>query len=89
MAPAQFVRQCLTFWGQYKDMQVPAAIDSAALKQAAEISGNSEVKVVIFPDANHLFQKANSGMPQEYSALPKQFLPGFLDSIEAWINKLN
>ena len=70
-------------------MQVPAAIDSAALKQAAEISGNSEVKVVIFPNANHLFQKANSGMPQEYSALPKQFLPGFLDSIEAWINKLN
>ncbi len=72
-----------------KDMQVPARIDSATLAQAAKVSGNTNVKIIVFPSANHLFQKAGSGLPEEYPNLPKKFIPGFLDSIKIWIKSLN
>jgi len=72
-----------------KDMQVPAKADSVALRNAAIESGNNKVKIVIFPDANHLFQNAKTGMPEEYPELPKQFVPNFLDSIVKWIKSIN
>ncbi len=71
-----------------KDMQVPAKADSTALRSASIESGNSKVKIVIFPNANHLFQKANTGMPDEYPDLPKKFVSGFLDTIAVWIKSL-
>ena len=39
----------------------------------------------VFPDANHLFQAAGTGSPNEYAELEPEFLPGFLDTISAWI----
>ncbi len=70
------------------DTQVPAKEDSVALRQATDFSGNKNIEVIIFPMANHLFQKATTGMPNEYSSLEKSFVPGFLDSIATWINRL-
>ena len=77
----------LALYGE-KDMQVPARIDSVALADAAKVSGNENIKIIIFPSANHLFQKANTGLPDEYSKLPKKFIPGFLETIEKWIKNL-
>jgi hypothetical protein len=36
-------------------------------------------------EANHLFQSAKTGTPMEYARLEKQFVPGLLDDISAWI----
>jgi len=35
--------------------------------------------------ANHLFQESNTGMPQEYSTLDKEFAPGFFKSVKNWL----
>jgi hypothetical protein len=39
------------------------------------------------PDANHLFQQADTGSPNEYATLPKEFAPGFLDLVTGWITE--
>ena len=56
-----------------------------AWKRPCRHAGNSDVTVSIYPKANHLFQEAVTGSPDEYAALDKEYLPGFLDEITAWI----
>jgi fermentation-respiration switch protein FrsA (DUF1100 family) len=67
------------------DLQVPAEENRAAIEKALERGGNKDGTVKLFPDANHLFQKAVTGSPTEYAALPPEFVPGFLDTIGDWI----
>ncbi len=67
------------------DLQVPAEWSRDAMVKALERGGNKDVKAKIFPKANHLYQEAKTGSPSEYTALPKQFVPGFLDFISGWI----
>jgi len=38
-----------------------------------------------FNDANHYFQKANTGLSDEYGTLDPEFVDGFLNSISTWI----
>ncbi|MBI4235491.1 alpha/beta hydrolase [Candidatus Peregrinibacteria bacterium] len=64
-----------------KDTQVPAAMNETFFEQAALRGGFKDYEIVTFPDANHLFQKAESGMVDEYAILDKQFVDGFLDKI--------
>ncbi len=49
------------------------------------LSGDPSSKVIVFPGANHLFQSARTGAVEEYAMLPKEFTPGFLDSLSAWM----
>ena len=35
----------------------------------------------------HLFQQADTGSPNEYATLPKEFAPGFLDLVTGWITE--
>lgn len=37
--------------------------------------------------ANHLFQDAKTGSPNEYALLPMQFMPGFLEAIGGWLTQ--
>jgi pimeloyl-ACP methyl ester carboxylesterase len=67
------------------DLQVPAEENRAAIVKALESGGNKDVTVKVFPDANHLFQKAVTGSPTEYATLKPEFVPGFLDTISDWI----
>jgi uncharacterized protein len=67
------------------DIQVEAELNQAALLAAVGQSGNEDVTVVIFPEANHLFQLAESGHPEEYALLAPDFLPGFLETISEWL----
>lgn len=69
------------------DMQVPVKLNEKPLITALEKAKNKNYKVVIFPDANHLFQKAKTGLPDEYSKLDKKFVSGFLSTIAVWIKK--
>jgi len=67
------------------DVQCDAAQNKAALKQILACSGNDDVTIVVVSAANHMFIKAETGSMGEYAALPKDFAPGFLDSISNWL----
>ncbi len=72
-----------------KDLQVPVGQNQKPMEDALRKAGNQEYVVKVFPDANHLFQEAGTGSPNEYPQLPKEFVPGFLDEITEWIKLKN
>lgn len=69
------------------DLQVPAAINTAALESAMRKAGNDDFTVSTIDGANHLFQKARTGAPSEYGVLEKQFIDGFMDLITGWVER--
>ncbi|HEX2869357.1 MAG TPA: alpha/beta fold hydrolase [Ignavibacteriales bacterium] len=77
----------LMFFGG-KDLQVIESVNKDAMVKALENGGNKNFTVKEFPDANHLYQKANTGAPSEYFTLKKEFVPGFLDTMTDWLKKL-
>lgn len=72
-----------------KDLQVPVGQNQKPMEDALKKAGNSDYTVKIYPDANHLFQEAGTGSPNEYTQLPKTFVPNFLDDITEWIKLKN
>ncbi|MBA4405735.1 alpha/beta hydrolase [bacterium] len=70
------------------DMQVPTAQNKPKMEEALSLGGNKNYKSVVFPKANHLYQEAKTGSPGEYNELKKEFLPGFLETIEEWISQI-
>ena len=71
-----------------KDTQVTDEQNGSRFKEVcAESDLNCTLEVI--PDANHLFQKAETGMMTEYQVLPKEFIEGFLPLISGWINAQN
>jgi len=69
------------------DLQVPTSINISAMENALREGGNTNFETVVFPKANHLFQEAVKGSPEEYSKLEKKFVPGFLEKITEWIKE--
>lgn len=67
------------------DVQVDVDQNLAALRSALAAAGNDDLTVVVFDDANHLFQRAVTGGPDEYMQLEMAFAPGFLDTISGWL----
>jgi hypothetical protein len=76
----------LALFGE-KDVQVPPEFNVEPLKAALEKAGNEDVSVTVIPDANHLFQAAETGSPNEYTTLPKEFAPGVIDTIVGWVTE--
>jgi len=72
-----------------KDLQVIVGQNQKPMEDALKKAGNSNYTTRIYPDANHLFQEAGTGSPNEYPQLPKAFVPGFLDDITDWIKLQN
>lgn len=70
-----------------KDLQVPAKSNSELMNSALTEAGNNNYLIRVFPDANHLFQFAKTGSPNEYSTLDKSFIPEFLNTISDWVYK--
>lgn len=68
-----------------KDLQVPVDLNKQPMENAFKKAGNENYNFVVFPDANHLFQKAESGSIENYAKLPKEFVDGFLTTISSWI----
>lgn len=87
-APALEKVKCpvLMLYGE-KDLQVPPAQNEEPMKNALNKGGNRDFTQVLIPSANHLFQTATTGSPEEYGKLPKEFAPGFLDTMTNWILK--
>jgi len=67
-----------------KDTQVPINKNKEPIKRALKASGSS-YQIKTFPNANHLYQKANTGTVSEYSELPSRFVDGFIATITNWL----
>jgi uncharacterized protein len=70
-----------------KDLQVPAGQNAERLEQIFARAGKDNLTLVTFPDANHLFQRAETGNISEYPLLKKEFVTGFMDKISSWIKQ--
>ena len=68
-----------------KDTQVPAEQNVSELKQVIGNNQLKNVEIITFDQANHLFQKADTGSPGEYSKLKKSFVEGFTEKVADWI----
>ena len=68
-----------------KDKQVDATQNAAPLLDALTQGGNTDVTVIVLPDANHLFQASESGAFSEYAVLDPEFTPDLLPLIIDWI----
>ncbi|MGB9695925.1 MAG: alpha/beta hydrolase family protein [Ignavibacteria bacterium] len=68
-----------------KDLQVPYYQNEKPMLEALQKAENNDVTLKVFWEANHLFQKAETGLPSEYKDLKKEFVEGFLDFVTAWI----
>jgi pimeloyl-ACP methyl ester carboxylesterase len=70
-----------------KDVQVSADLNRGPMEAALQKGGNSRSRVVVIPDANHLFQEARTGIPAEYGMLKKEFAAGLTGQIVIWLNE--
>lgn len=84
IALAEVTCPVLALYGE-KDVQVPARSQSGALTETFSEAGKTNYRIVTFANANHLFQAAETGAVSEYTKLRKEFVPGFLDTLSAWI----
>ena len=66
-----------------KDVQVVAGPNAAAVRAA--VAGNPDATVKIFPDLNHLFQPATTGLPAEYGTIETTLDPAVTDLAAGWI----
>lgn len=76
-------RPVLVLFGK-KDTQITIGMHKQPIVNALE-KGEAPYRVVEFENANHLFQKAETGAPGEYGQLEEAFVDGFLSTIERWI----
>lgn len=82
-----------TDWGQVrvpvlaifgsKDLQVDPAQNIPPLRQA--LADNSDVTITTLDGLNHLLQKANTGLGNEYMTLPPEIDPAALTAISDWL----
>lgn len=68
-----------------KDVQVIAESNEAALRASLAGAGNEDVTTLVIPDANHLFQEAETGAFTEYSQLAPEFIDGFVEAVVDWM----
>lgn len=68
-----------------KDVQVDADQNAPALEAALEEGGNEDYEIVVLPNANHLFQEAETGGTSEYGTLPAEFTPDLIPTIIEWL----
>lgn len=78
----------LLLYGE-KDLQVDPTINLEAIENAIIQGGNNNVEGKIIPNLNHLFQKCETGLPNEYLKIKETFSNDALDIIAEWIKKIN
>ena len=70
-----------------KDLQVPPKENLALIEAALTKGGNKNYTIQLFPEMNHLFQVAKTGLPGEYGVIEETFSPVALQTISDWILK--
>ena len=69
-----------------KDMQVAAATNIPVMQKHKK--KNELDKFEIFPNLNHLFQEADSGMVDEYGKIEQTISPVVLERVGEWLDKI-
>ena len=69
-----------------KDLQVTAAANLPPM--TAALADHPAATVTVFPNLNHLFQPATTGLPAEYAAIETTFDPRALATITEWVNRV-
>lgn len=67
------------------DLQVIPDLNIPQIETTLQAAGNRNVTIKRFPGLNHLFQKAESGMIQEYATIEQTIDPEVLTTITEWI----
>jgi hypothetical protein len=67
-----------------KDLQVDSS-NLTLIERYLEKGGNNSYETKLFPNMNHLFQVADSGLPEEYSTIKSSISTEVLDYINEWI----
>ncbi len=69
------------------DVQVPPATNRPVLEALKREGGRGNIAIAVIPGANHLFQNARTGLPDEYATLKKEFSGEFLGTLIPWLGK--
>ena len=67
------------------DVQVDAEQNLTAIDAAIEKGGNHNVTLHRLPKHNHLFQRAKTGLVNEYAVIEETLSPEVLDLIRDWV----
>jgi uncharacterized protein len=70
-----------------KDTQVDANLHLPAIENALKKAKNKHFKIVRLDGLNHLFQHAETGLPQEYAKIKEDFAPEALQIMGDWLIK--
>jgi uncharacterized protein len=70
-----------------KDVQVTADDNLKAIETALKVAGNTKYEIIHFSGLNHLFQTANTGLPNEYGNIEETVAPKVLQTITEWIQE--
>ncbi|MFN4033170.1 MAG: alpha/beta hydrolase family protein [Fimbriimonadales bacterium] len=88
--PARYLRKVrcpvLALNGEL-DLQVDPDQNLPAIERALREGGNKRVTIRRLPGLNHLFQKARTGLPEEYGAIEETFNPAALEAIRQWLDE--
>jgi pimeloyl-ACP methyl ester carboxylesterase len=68
-----------------KDLQVLPKENLAGIKASLEKAKNKNFEIQEFPNLNHLFQEANTGLIEEYGQIEQTISPKVLDAMSTWI----
>lgn len=69
------------------DLQVPVEQNLPKIEAALSAGGNTDYSVVSLPGLNHLFQAAETGLPDEYAGIEETINPAVLERISTWLRQ--
>lgn len=84
-APARVRVPVLAFFGE-RDSLVPPE-RNIPLIEAGFRRGSAPLTIHTFSGANHQIWAARAGATSEYPRLRKEYVPGFFDTIGAWVHQ--
>lgn len=70
-----------------RDLQVLARLNLPAISKALAEGGNPDYEVAELPVLNHLFQRAGTGLIDEYAKIEQTFAPEALDAMNDWLQR--
>jgi hypothetical protein len=70
-------------WGS-NDVQVLPELNIAKLKLAMARNPGLDAKLVVLPGLNHLMQKCETGLPEEYEGIDETVSVDALELIRTW-----
>ena len=68
-----------------KDKHVPARENMAAMERSLEAASNRDYTVETIAGTNHLFQRCETGYPDEYFRIDHDMAPDVLERVSDWI----